>query len=122
MPSLNHVMMMGHLCADPELRYSSGGKEVCSFRIGVNSGYGDHKETLFIRCCCFGKVAESVAKHSSKGQCVLAIGRLRENKWTDKNGVDRVSQEIVCDSVKFIGGPREREDVPAATGTDGAAF
>lgn len=99
---MNLCIFMGHLGKDPETISGRNGSTITSFSIAVNSGYGDKKETMWVRCCCFNKVAESVSKFCRKGHPVLVEGRLRESNWTDRDGNERKSTEIVCNAVKFL--------------------
>lgn len=104
MSSLNNVEILGNLGADPEVRYTKGGKAVATLSIATTRKYrrGDPddaeliEETEWHRVVVWGPSAEIVAKHKRKGDQLLVRGYLRTQKYTDKDGVDRWSTEIVA--------------------------
>ena len=67
----------------------------------MNSGYGEHQETLFIRCSVFGKPAESLCQYVGKGGEVLVDGRMSQSDYTDKNGEKRRTTRLMVESVQF---------------------
>lgn len=113
---LNHIEIMGNLVADPEIRTTSTGTKVCSFRIACERDYaatGAQKETDFIDCVAWRESAEFVCRNFSKGMPILIAGRLQMRKWEDREGNKRVSAEIQTENVYFAGG--ERRSVLAPT-------
>lgn len=103
--SLNHIVIMGNMVRDPELRYTQNGTAVCNFTLAVDRKFKD-KETGergadFIRCIAFGSTAEFVCKHFTKGRKAVAEGHLQVRDWTDKDGNKRTSTEVVAESVYF---------------------
>ena len=102
---LNHIVMMGRLTHDPEMR-KSGETPVCSFRIACERDYknkdGD-KETDFVDVVAWRQTAEFVSKYFSKGKCILIEGKLQNNNYTDNNGVKQYRNAIIADSVAFCG-------------------
>lgn len=111
---LNHAVMMGRLCADPELRHTQSGVPVCSFRIAVERDYGkkDERETDFFDVVAWRGTGEFVSKYFSKGRMIVAEGRMQTRSWTDKEGGKRTSTELVADNAYF--GDSKRND-----GSDG---
>jgi len=105
---LNKVTLIGNLGRDPELRTTPGGSQVCNLsvatteRVKRGDAWEDHTE--WHRVVCFGRTAENVARFKKKGATLYVEGRIRTNKWKDKDGQDRYTTEIVADDVKFIGG------------------
>lgn len=107
---LNHTVMMGRLCADPELRQTQSGVSVCSARIAVDRDYGkgEKKETDFFDVVAWRGTAEFICKYFSKGRMIVAGGRMQTRPWTDKDGNKRVTVELVAENVYF--GDSKRED------------
>jgi len=100
---LNHIIMMGRLTQDPELR-TAGETPVCTFRIACDRDFkskGGEKETDFVDVVVWRKLAENVAKYFKKGRMVVVDGRLQIRSWTDKEGVKRYSTEIIAEHVYF---------------------
>ena len=100
----NHIVLMGRLTRDPELRHTGSGVPVASFSLAVDRDYksqdGD-KETDFIDIVAWRNTAEFVSKYFTKGRMAVVSGRLQIRDWTDKNGNKRRSAEVVADSVYF---------------------
>jgi len=107
---LNKVTLIGNLGRDPELRTTPGGMQVCNLSIAtterVKRGESWEDHTEWHRVVCFGRTAENVARFKKKGATLYVEGRIRTNKWKDKDGQDRYTTEITADDVKFIGGER----------------
>lgn len=117
MSTLNHVTLMGYLGADPELRHMPSGGAVCNFRIATTERWKDkdsgeqRESTEWHSITSFGRQAEIVAEYMHKGSLCLVQGQLRTRKWTDKNGVDRYSTEVVMRELKMINtGKRNGEE------------
>lgn len=101
---LNHIVIMGRLTRDPELRRTGSGTAVASFTVAVDRDYaqqGQEKETDFIDCVAWDKRGEFVSKYFSKGSMIVVSGRLQMRKWQDREGNKRVSAEINADNVWF---------------------
>lgn len=100
---LNHIVMMGRLTRDPELR-TAGNTPVCSFRIACDRDYkpkDGERETDFVDVVVWRKMAENVAKYFTKGRMAVVSGRLQIRPWTDQEGNKRYSTEIVAENVYF---------------------
>ena len=108
MGSLNKVMLVGNLGADPEVRTINGGQTVANFRIATTDVWTDksgarQERTEWHRIAAWGKTAEVCGKRLSKGRKVHIEGRLHTHEWDDKEtGKKRYSTEIVADRVLFL--------------------
>lgn len=102
---LNHIVLMGRLTRDPELRRTGNGTAVASFSIAVDRDFsgndGGEKETDFIDAIAWRNTAEFISKHFTKGRMAVVSGRLQIRHWTDKEGNKRRSAEVVADNVYF---------------------
>lgn len=96
--SLNNITLMGRLTKAPELRFTQTGKPVASFTLAVDRDY-QKDEVDFINIVTWNKTAEFVNSYLGKGLMATVSGRLQNRKWTDKNGVDRISAEVIADNV-----------------------
>ena len=107
--SVNKVILLGRLGQDPELRYTQSQLPVCTLSLATNerkkAADGQWKEeTEWHRVVTFGKTAENCNKFLQKGRQAYVEGRIRTNKWQDKEGKDRYTTEILANTVQFIGG------------------
>lgn len=113
--TLNKVILIGRLGADPEVRYMPSGGAVTNLRLATNDGYKDKNTGQFIentewhRVVLFNKLAEVAGQYAQKGKLLYIEGRIRTNKWQDKDGQDRYTTEIVANEMQFLGGSG-RED------------
>ena len=102
---LNHIVIMGRLTRDPELRRTQSGVAVTNFTLAVDRDYtgkdGGEKETDFIDCVAWRNAGEFVNKYFTKGRMACVSGRLQLREWTDKDGNKRRAAEIVADNVYF---------------------
>lgn len=109
---LNHIVVAGRLTRNPELRSTGNGIPVASFTLAVERDYkakDGGKETDFIDVTAWRNTAEFVSKFFTKGRMAIVSGSLQMRKWTDKNGNNRVSAEIVADNVYFGDSKRDAE-------------
>lgn len=95
---LNHIFLTGRLTRDPELRFTQTGKPVASFTLAVDRDY-QKDEVDFIPIVTWNKTAEFVNSYLGKGLMATVSGRLQNRKWTDKNGVDRITAEVIAEHV-----------------------
>lgn len=100
---LNHIVLMGRLTRDPELRYTQSQTPVASFSLAVDRdfGRGEEKQTDFIDCVAWRQTGEFVSKYFQKGSMAVVSGRLQIRDWTDRDGNKRRSAEVVVDNVYF---------------------
>ena len=109
---LNHIVIMGRLARDPELRRTGSGIAVTSFTLAVDRDFapkdGGERETDWIDCVAWRQTGEFVSKYFTKGRMAIVSGRLQIRNWTDKDGNKRRSAEVVADNVYF--GDSKRDD------------
>ena len=102
---LNHIVIMGRLTRDPELRRTGTGVAVASFSLAVDRDFsprdGGERETDFIDCVAWRQTGEFVSKYFTKGRMAVVSGRLQIRSWTDKDGNKRRTAEVVADNVYF---------------------
>lgn len=101
---LNKVILMGRLCADPEIKQTTSGVNVCRFRIAVNRPYkkdAEEQKADFINVSCWRTTADFVGRFFSKGKMIIVEGSLRNNDYTDGNGVKHYSMEVLANNVSF---------------------
>ena len=110
---LNHIVIMGRLTRDPELRYTANNIPVAAFTVAVDRDYsnkdGGQKETDFINCVAWRSTAEFVQKYFAKGSMIVVSGRLQIRDYSDKSGNKRTAAEINADNVYF-GESKRRDD------------
>ena len=110
---LNHIVIMGRLTRDPELRRTGSGIAVASFSVAVDRDFGGRdggeKETDFIDCVAWRQTGEFVSKYFTKGSMIVVSGRLQIRSWTDNEGNKRRSAEVVADNVYFGESKRSSE-------------
>lgn len=101
---LNHISIMGRLVADPELRRTTKGTAVCSFRIACDrdqkNADGEH-DTDFLDVVAWRGLAENISRYFTKGRMAIIDGRLQIRPWTDRDGVRHYATEILASRVYF---------------------
>ncbi|MBQ2927292.1 MAG: single-stranded DNA-binding protein [Oscillospiraceae bacterium] len=111
---LNHIVIMGRLTRDPELRRTGSGIAVASFSVAVDRDFGGRdggeKETDFIDCVAWRQTGEFVSKYFTKGRMIVVSGRLQIRSWTDKDGNKRRTAEVVADNVYFGDSKRDNDN------------
>ena len=114
---LNVAVVMGSLVADPELRHTPSDVAVTSFTLAVDRDFPDkdtgERETDFIDCVALRQTGEFVSKYFTKGRMAVVSGRLQIRQWTDKDGNNRRSAEIVADNVYFGDSKRDSDGASA---------
>lgn len=104
---LNKVIIMGRLTRDPEFRQTTSGVPVCRISIAVNRSYKNREtgerveETDFIDCDAWRQQAEFISRYFTKGSMILVEGQLRNNNYTDNNGVKHYTMRVLIDNVSF---------------------
>ena len=107
---INKVIIVGNLGADPETRYTSSGTAITSLRIATSEQWTDkqsgerQERTEWHRVKLFGKLAEISGEYLKKGRQVYIEGSLRTDKYTDKDGVERYSTDIIANEMQMLGG------------------
>ncbi len=98
---MNHVVLIGRLTRDPELKYSQSGKAYCRFTVAVNRDF-NKDEADFINCLAFNKTAETIAEWLGKGRGIALRGRIQTGSYENKNGDTVYTTEVVVDRFEFI--------------------
>lgn len=112
---LNVVAIMGRLVADPELRTTQQGTNVCTFRIACERSYskpGEQRQADFVDIVAWGKTAEFICKFFQKGGMIAVDGRLQTRNYQGKDGSSRTAVEVVANNISFAGA--KASDKPAA--------
>ena len=109
MASINKVILVGNLGKDPEIRYLPSGDSVANITIATSSKYKGKdgnmvEETEWHRITFFGKLAEIVGQYLKKSSSVYVEGRLKTRKYTDKDGAEKYSTDIVANEMQMLGG------------------
>jgi single-strand DNA-binding protein len=114
MASVNKVIIIGNLGRDPEVRYTPNGNAICNISVATTRTWkakdsGDKvEETEWHRVAFFDRLAEIAGEYLKKGSAVYVEGRLKTRKWTDKEGKDNYTTEIIAEEMKMLGGREGR--------------
>lgn len=126
MASVNKVIVVGNLGRDPETKYMPNGEAVTNIAVATTESWkdkntGEKKElTEWHRITFYRKLAEIAGQYLKKGSQVYVEGRLQTRKWTDKEGVERYTTEIVADTMQMLGGRQDGGSAaPASRGGTG---
>lgn len=100
---LNKIILMGRLCADPDFRQTQSQISVCRIRVAVNrpTKKDEEQQADFINVTCWRQTAEFVSRYFSKGSMIIVEGSLRNNDYTDSNGVKHYSMDVLAQNVTF---------------------
>ena len=110
---INKVILVGNLGADPETRYTPGGTAITSIRIATSESWKDkqtgerQERTEWHRVKFFGRLAEIAGEYLKKGRQVYIEGSLRTDKYTDKDGIERYTTDVIANEMQMLGGPGE---------------
>ena len=110
MASVNKVILIGNLGKDPEIRYAPSGSAICNVTIATSRQWKDktsgerQEETEWHRVVFYDRLAEIAGEYLKKGKSVYIEGRLKTRKWTDKEGVDKYTTEIIAQEMTMLGG------------------
>lgn len=127
MASLNKAQLIGHLGADPETRYTTGGDAVCTIRLATTESWrdkssGEQREaTEWHRVVFYRRMAEVAGQYLRKGSQVYIEGKIVTNKWTDKDGIERYTTQINGTEMKMLGKRHGGSDQSSSAGTDHGA-
>ncbi|MEE4310419.1 MAG: single-stranded DNA-binding protein [candidate division KSB1 bacterium] len=119
--TVNKVILLGRLGADPELRYTPGGAAVATISVATNMVWKDkdgnqQDKTEWHRVVAWRRTAEFLGEYVKKGALIYVEGRLETRNWEDKDGVKRYTTEVIADSIETVGGRKEDRgsaDMPA---------
>ena len=121
MASINKVIIIGNLGRDPEVRYTPNGAAICNVSLATTRNWKDKssgekvEETEWHRVVFYDRLAEIAGEYLKKGRPVYVEGRLKTRKWTDKDGVEKYTTEIIANEMQLLGG---REGMGAPGGDD----
>ncbi len=106
---INKVILVGNLGNDPEVRYSQSGSAITTLSVATSESWKDkdgnqQERTEWHRVKAFGRLAEIMGEYLKKGRQVYIEGSLRTEKYTDKNGVEKYSTDIIADEMQMLGG------------------
>ncbi len=122
---LNHIVIMGRLVRDPELRRTGSGVAVATFRVAVDRDYvpkdGGERRADFIDCVAWRTTGEFISKYFSKGRMIVVDGRLEMRDWTDKEGNKRTSAEINVANAYFGDSKRDGEGASSYNSSYGSS-
>jgi single-strand DNA-binding protein len=109
MASVNKAILLGNLGRDPEMRYAPSGDAIANFSIATTETWKDksgqkQERTEWHRLTAFGKLAEIAGEYLKKGSSVYVEGRIQSDKYTDKEGTEKVSYGVVIDKLQMLGG------------------
>ncbi|MGC8702626.1 MAG: single-stranded DNA-binding protein [Thiomonas sp.] len=110
MASVNKVILVGNLGKDPEVRYAPSGAAICNITLATSRNWKDkasgekREETEWHRVVFYDKLAEIAGEYLKKGRPVYVEGRLKTRKWTDKDGTDKYTTEIIAEEMQLLGG------------------
>lgn len=118
MASVNKVILIGNLGNDPEIRYMPNGEAVANFSIATTDQWKDkqgqkQERTEWHRIVCYRKLAEIVEAYVKKGRSVYVSGSIQSQKYTDKQGMDKVSFQIVADELRLLDRAQEQQQQSA---------
>ena len=109
MASVNKVILIGNLGRDPEVRYAPSGAAICNVTLATSRQWKDknsgerQEETEWHRVVFYDRLAEIAGEYLKKGRPVYVEGRLKTRKWTDKDGVDKYTTEVIADQMQLLG-------------------
>ena len=120
MASVNKVILIGNLTADPELKQTTNGISVASFSIAVQRRFANRNDAGaqtadFINIVAWRQQAEFICRYFKKGRPICIVGSLQSRSWTDQNGQKRYTVEVVADEVSFV--ERKTDSQPRTQGT-----
>ncbi|MBX3599372.1 MAG: single-stranded DNA-binding protein [Rubrivivax sp.] len=109
MASVNKVILIGNLGRDPEVRYAPSGSAICNVTLATSRQWKDktsgerQEETEWHRVVFYDRLAEIAGEYLKKGRPVYVEGRLKTRKWTDKDGVEKYTTEVIADQMQLLG-------------------
>ena len=116
--SVNKIVLVGHLGADPESRFTPSGVAVSTFNMATNESWknkeGEYEDrTEWHRIVLYGKAAETASEYMKKGQLAYVEGRIRTRSWEDKDGMTRYTTEVLGDRFTMLGRKSENKSTAA---------
>lgn len=115
MNDLNQCQFIGRLGKEPEVKYLQSGDAVANFSIACGWKSKDKEGTEWINVTAFGKLGEVCGQYLHKGSQVFVQGKMKTDKYTDKNGVEKYSTKIQADKIQFLGKNEAADAIAPAT-------
>ena len=119
---MNKIVIIGRLCADPELKQTQNGTSLVEVSVAVDRRTNGEKATDFFPVQFWNKTAEFVAQYFHKGKLIAIDGRMQNERWTDKDGNNRERWRLVANSAEFCGGKDEAQEEQAPENYEGLPF
>lgn len=123
--SVNKVILIGRLGANPEIRYTPSGAAVANFNLATNESWNDkngqkQERTEWHRVVVWGKLAQLCGEYLSKGRQAYVEGRLQTRQWEDKDGQKKYTTEVIASTVQFLGGQSGERGASMGAGAGGS--
>ena len=111
--SVNKIIIVGNVGQTPTIR-TAGETKIASFTVATTERFKDKEETEWHNVSVFGKLAEVVEKYVDKGTQLYVEGRIKTEKYTDKNGVERTATRVIANTIQMLGGKKESQPAQQA--------
>ncbi len=123
MASINKAILIGHLGKDPEVRQLQNGDAVANITLATTETWKDksgakQERTEWHRATFYGRTAEIVGQYLKKGSQIYVEGRLQTRKWTDKNGIERYTTEIIAKEMRMLDSAKNEDSAPEEKKTE----
>jgi single-strand DNA-binding protein len=115
---MQRIEFIGNVGRNPESRFTQSGKQVVNFSVAVNEKYKETETTEWFRCTAWEKLAEICHKYLRKGSTVYIAGKIKTGKYTDKDGTERQTWDVVVREINLLG-PKVDESPVSDSGTQG---
>jgi single-strand DNA-binding protein len=106
---MNSIFIIGNIGQKPVIKTLQSGDKVANFSVGTASGFGQNKKTIWFSVSIFGKTADVIEQYTDKGSKILVQGRLEENTYTDKNGVEKTAFNLVGSNIQLLSQKEQQE-------------
>ena len=111
---MNKVILIGRLTRDPESRMTQSNMEISRFSLACSSEFANRngeRDTEFINCVAFGRLASTINRYCKKGTMISGIGRIRNGSYDAQDGTKRYTTDVVIDQMEFVGGKSTSGDI-----------
>jgi len=120
MAGLNQCNFIGRLGKQPEIRSTQGGKDVCTFSLAVDDGWGENKKVTWLSIVTWDKLAKFCSDYLTKGSLIFVSGKLQIREWDDKDGNKRYTTEIVASNIQML--EKKQEDPQGGYGNRSGSY
>lgn len=101
------TMMIGNLVGDPERKATQSGKSLATFTMAINTGYGEYKKSIFVKCLVWGNRVDSVLTYLHKGDKAMVVGEMMASPYMGKDGQPKATMELNVSEIEFLSGKRQ---------------